>query len=512
MSADSPERDEPAETADEPEMPGGRRDEPGSLRELWRIALPLVLSAGSLSVMNFCDRLFLTGYSEDALAASLPAHLLHWILLALPLGTAFYANTFVAQYDGAGRIDRVGKALWQAIYLATAAGVLFTMLVPFSPWIFEKIDHPPGVQEQEVAYFGALCAGSVPILLAPVFACFYIGRGKSNVVLFANLASVALNLVLDPLLIYGFLGFPEWGAFGAAVGTVCGRTLACVVYVWLLTTSDDAKPYAIWSHQGFDAPLFRRMVWYGLPNGFFWFVDVTAFSVMILLVGQLGNTELAATTLAFNLNALAFIPMIGIGHSVSTLVGRRIGEGKPELAVRTTWSGVKLAGGYMAAWAVLYLLAPYAVVAPYAWINNIEDFDEIQNLVVVLLRFVAVYSLFDAMAVVFSNAVRGAGDTRFSMIFTFLTSWLVLAVPVIVLRTVFDAGLLAMWTACTLYVVIVGTGFLIRFEQGHWKSMKVIEDELPDDLAEETPADEETEPVERPAAVAAEPVPMAEER
>jgi multidrug resistance protein, MATE family len=462
----------------------GDEHRPGSTRELIRIALPLVLSAGSLSLMNFCDRLFLLGYSEAALAASLPAHMLHWVLLSLPLGTAFYATTFVAQYDGAGRRDRVGRAMWQAILLSIGAGILMIGLVPLAGPIFSLTNHAADVREQEAAILATMCWGSLPILLAPTLACFYIGRGRSNVVLWANVSSVVLNLVLDPPLIYGWGPIPELGAVGAAIATVLGRVLACGVYVWLMATGDEARPYQLWRQRGFDGPLFRRMLRYGLPNGFYWFVDVTAFSVMIFLIGNLGPRELVATNLAFNLNMLAFIPMIGIGHSISALVGRRIGEGRPDLAVESSWAGFRLAGGYMLPWAIAFVLVPRAVIAPYVWINDIEGFDAVADLTIVLLRYVAVYSIFDAMAVVFSNSIRGAGDTKFALWFTLLTSWFLWAIPVIVLYYAFGAGLHAMWTACTLYIVVVGIGFLLRFLEGKWKSMTVIEEE-----AREAPLD-----------------------
>src|SRR5688500_20411281 len=97
---------------------------PGSWRELVQVAWPLVISAGSFSLMFVADRIFLTWYSTDALAAAGAAGLLHWTAIALFLGTAMYVNTFVAQYEGAKQPARVGAALWQGIYFAVVSGVL----------------------------------------------------------------------------------------------------------------------------------------------------------------------------------------------------------------------------------------------------------------------------------------------------------------------------------------------------------------------------------------------------
>src|SRR5262245_24124344 len=95
-----------------------RSHSPGGFRELMQVALPLMLSSGTVALMQVTDRVFLTWYRTDALAAALPAGMLHWTVVALLIGTAMYVNTFVAQYDGAGRKDRVVASVWQGLYLS----------------------------------------------------------------------------------------------------------------------------------------------------------------------------------------------------------------------------------------------------------------------------------------------------------------------------------------------------------------------------------------------------------
>ncbi|MGH7199607.1 MAG: MATE family efflux transporter, partial [Planctomycetaceae bacterium] len=179
----------------------------------------------------------------------------------------------------------------------------------------------------------------------------------------------------------------------------------------------------------------------------------------------------------FNLNSLAFIPILGIGTAVMTIVGQRVGDGRPHLAVRSTWLAFGLSSVYMLAFAAVYLFLPELILAPYAMNGPPAEFARISETVVALLQFVALYSFFDGMAIVFGYAVRGAGDTRFSMIFSFLCGWLLMVLPTAIAWIVLGGDLWISWWACTLYIVVVGCGFLIRFQAGRWKSMRVIEPE-----------------------------------
>ena len=444
------------------------------------MALPLVISSGSVTLMYVVDRVFLTWYSPDALAAAMPASMVHWSLLAVPIGLALYANTFVAQYDGAGRIERVTASLWQAIYLALAGGVILALLTPLAAGIFRLAGHTAAVQKLETDYLQVLCLGSMPFLLSAALSGFFTGRGKTAVVMWVNIAAALLNTGLDYVLIFGWGPIPGWGITGAAVATVSAQTTAVVLYAAVLLGPGIRHRFGILVHWRFDPELFRRFLRYGLPNGTMFLADVAGFTVFLLLLGALGTEQLAATNLAFNINSMAFVPMLGMGTAVMTLVGRRVGEGQPELAVRTTWTAFGLASVYMLFCASMFLFASDLILRPYAVKADPAQFALIRSHVVVLLRFIAVYAFFDAMIIVFSSAVRGAGDTRFALVLTFVAAWIVMVLPTWIAIRTDRLTLHVGWTACTGFIVVMGLGFLWRFLGGQWKSMTVIEPDGPD--------------------------------
>jgi len=446
----------------------------GSYRELLAVAIPLMLSAATQSLMHVIDRVFLTWHSQDALAAALPAGILYWSLLSLPFGIASYLNTFVAQYDGAGKPDRVAAAIWQGLYFSLAVGGLLMLGVPWADRIFTAIGHEPRVAVMESIYFRWLCLGGIPSVLHTALSAFYSGRGKTNVVLAVNVICVSINAVLDYVLIFGWGPFPEWGIAGAAMTDTFGEILASVILAGLILSPANTRLYPFWKTWRYDRRLMADLFKFGGASGLQMFIDVAGFAAFMMIVGRIGPRELAATNIAFNLNTLSFIPVIGVGIAVSTLVGQRIGEGRPQLATRSTWKGFSLAGSYMLGFGALYTLFPGWLIAPYAAQANPEEFAGVADTVVVLLRFVAVYSFFDAMAIVFGSAIRGAGDTRFSMLVAFLAAWLLLVLPTYLGWKYYGPDLYRCWTICAIYVISLGFIYCARFQQGHWRSMNVI--------------------------------------
>ncbi|HUQ72871.1 MAG TPA: MATE family efflux transporter [Planctomycetaceae bacterium] len=447
---------------------------PGSLAELLAIALPLMLSAATQSIMHVIDRMFLTWHSKEELAASLPAGILYWSCLSFPFGIASYINTFVAQYDGAGKPDRVAAAIWQGVYFSILAGLVLTLAAPWSETLFSLIGHEPVVAAHEATYFRWLCLGAMPAILHTALAAFYSGRGKTRVVLGVNVICVTINAFLDYVMIFGWGPFPEWGIAGAAMTDSFAELLAVGIFAVLLSRQSIQRQYPILKQWRYDRGLMGDLLKFGGASGLQMFIDVAGFAMFIMIIGWIGTKEQAATNIAFNLNTLAFIPVIGVGIAVSTLVGQRIGEGQPHLATRSTWKGFGLAATYMLVFGAIYTLLPDLLIAPYAAKADPAEFDGIRQTVIVLLRFVAVYSFFDAMAIVFGSAIRGAGDTRFSMIVAFLSAWILLVLPSYFWWRWWGPNVYASWTFCAVYVIALGFIYLARFQYGAWRTMSVI--------------------------------------
>ena len=421
--------------------------------------------------------MFLSWYSTEALAAALPTGILSFTLISLFMGTSGYVSTFIAQYIGASRPERVGPAMWQGMYFALIGGLLLACTALFSKPIFSFIGHSPEVQILESEYWIFLTLGGIfPIAQATV-AGFFSGLGKTYPVMWASFAATAVNIVLNYLLIFGNLGMPEMGIRGAGLSTFISGMINFLILAYLAFSKENNSKYKTISGWKFELNLFKRLIRYGLPNGVQFFLDIAAFSAFILLIGRLGDTELAASNIAFNISMLAFMPMIGLGITVSILVGQSLGANKPAKAKMATFSAIQMSFTYMIILALLYLLIPTVFIYPFSAKADPNEFEAIKSLALVALRFIALWSIFDSLAIIFSSALKGAGDTAFIMITICVTASLVLIAPTFLIIEIFDLGLNAAWCSGLAYIICLGFIYALRFKSGKWETMRVIEDQ-----------------------------------
>ena len=443
-------------------------------RAVLTLALPLVASTLSWTIMNFIDRMFLLWYSTESMAAAMPAGLLHFTVICFPLGVVSYVNTFVAQYQGAKQENRIGLIVWQGVILSLASIPLVLATIPLAPIVFGFADHGPGIVRLETTYYQVLAFGGGAMIAAGALSSFFTGRGVTHVTMLVDSGSALLNVILDYLLIFGHWGFPELGIVGAGWATVISQWSRPLAYWVLMTRPRHRHRFGIVSGRRLDMPLLRRLCRFGGANGLQMLVEMVAISLFLLLIGRLGELSLAATTLAFNVNSLAFMPLLGLGLALSTLVGQELGRDRPELAQRATWTAVTFACVYSGTLGLFYFLTPNLFLFGHVAGTDPGQFESLRSTTVILLRFVAAYCLLDALLVTFVSTLKGAGDTRFILVVSAIMSPL----PVLVggLGMYFlNWGLLACWTVITVWIWSLAGIYLLRFLSGHWKEMRVIE-------------------------------------
>ncbi len=449
---------------------------PGGCGDVHKIALPLILSTSAFTLQLFFDRVMLMWYDRDAMSGALMGGLTNFVVFSFFLGTISYANTFVSQYDGAKRSRQIGPAVWQSLYFCIIAGIAMLGFSFFAEPITRLMGQAESIRVYEVKYFRILAIGALPGFINAALACFYTGRGKTMTVMWINIFRTCLNILMDYVLIFGKWGLPEMGITGAAIATVASGAVACGIYSILFFAENNRKKYDTANYR-FDSDLFKRLMKFGLPSGVQFMLDILGFTFFVALIGQIDEVAMAATTIASQINSLSFMPMIGIGIATTTLVARALGKNDAATAQKSTWSATVITFGYMISIATCYVLLPGMFLLAFRAKADTAQFEAIEPLVKQLLVFIAFYCVFDTGNIVFSAALKGAGDTKFVMMTAITLNWLVMVLPTWLAITFLNgtARLYAAWGALTAYVCLLSIVFFLRFTGGKWKNMRVIE-------------------------------------
>ena len=310
-------------------------------REVLQLAWPLFFAMGSSTILQFIDRMFLTWYSPQALAAAGPSGMLAFTIQALFLGLVGYTLRLRRAVYRRRKAAQAVASVWQALYLAILASLLIRLLRPLASWSFGWPGHPPAVRGWRRTFFTILLYGSFVFIGSSALSAYFVGKGLTRIVLWVNLVDVAMNIVLDYLLIFGNLGAPRLGISGAGLASVTAQGVgmlsissrSCVKHVARPLSAGAWKPDA-----DADPPL--SSLWQA--NGVQFALDMVGWTTFLLLVGHLGVSALGASNLAFQLNSLAFFPIIGFRHGRLDAGGAKPGENRPELADRAVWSAIHL--------------------------------------------------------------------------------------------------------------------------------------------------------------------------
>ena len=445
-----------------------------TLGHMFAIAAPMVVSQASETLMLFFNRWVVSFLGADFIPASMTGGLTQFVFTSFFAGITGYVNALVAQYHGAQREERCVQVASQGFWLSLAFYPILLLLIPVGHRIFILAGHSPDLVTLEFSYYRILMLGSLIFLLQSVLAGYFVGQGKTRVVMVANLLGILVNLPLNWCLVFGKLGFPRLGIQGAALGTLGGSlfiiSILMVAYLRSSHSQMRAGRKAAWKPRG---DLLRKLVRYGLPAGAETFINVFAFNVFVMLMQSYSTQVAAAVTITFNYDLVAFIPMLGVGAATTALVGHRMGAGDPAGARKVAFLGLRLGWAYAALMMVVFVAgAPY-LVRFFSGGFTSED-QSILPIAQMLLRMAALYTLADATNVVFSGALRGAGDTRWVMIMSGILHWIMATGAFIFIKVLVLPPQLV-WLFFILFVFSMCSAMYLRHRGGKWMSIRLVE-------------------------------------
>ena len=439
------------------------------------IALPMVVSQGADTVMIFTDRLFLSRLGAVPMSAAMAGGLTSYMLMTFFIGLTGYATALAAQYLGAGRKEGCALVLSQAVLLSVLATPLILACRPLAHRLFVFMEIPQVELLQQQTYFDILLYGAILVLLRNSFSSYFSGIGRTRVVMLAALTAMVVNVGANYVLIFGRFGLPALGLRGAAYGTLfssgCGLLVLAAIYLGRSNRSDFRVATAL----RFDRAVMGKLLRFGAPAGVEMFLNLLAFTTMILVFHSDGLATATAITIVFNWDMVSFVPLLGIQIGVVSLVGRYMGAGRPEIAAATARSGLKMGWAYSSVILVLFVAFPEQLVGLFRPAAPDAIYAAAAPLAVTMLRLAALYVMADAVVVVYSGALRGAGDTLWAMGVSVTMHWLLVPVLVLLLKVLHLPPQVAWLAIIGLFLSFSGV-FYLRFRGGKWKTLAVVRD------------------------------------
>ena len=439
------------------------------IKEILNLALPIILSMASYTLIGFVDTWMVAQVGTEEIAAAMPAGIIAYTLTAFPLGITQCVSTFASQSLGRRSPGEGSIVAWQGLYMSIAIGLFVFVLWPFAPYFFWSFKHEPSIVLLETTYFRIRLFGILFSVAVGTLNGFFYGMHRPRVPLLAMVTANCVNVILAYAMIFGEFGCPRLGLAGAAWAMVLSFAIQfAVLFLFFLSA-----PYAI----AFETrtswkpcwPSCVRLLRVGWAAGFQMFMDVLGWGLLIIMmVGQFGKEHLAASNITIQYMTLSFMPALVLGQALTAIVGKYIGEGKPDVAKARAREAFLLTILYMALIAGCIFLFRSSLARVFTADPAVVGIASNLMMCAILLQ------LFDGTGIVFAGALRGAGDTRW---IAGLTTVLILCVftPLSVGSVLFT-GLesLGPWIAGTVNVCLFSAGVWWRFSSGAWKRIDIF--------------------------------------
>lgn len=447
---------------------------PGGIKELLVLAFPMIISTACDGVMTFTDRLFLARVGSEQMNAAMGGGITMQMLMFFFIGLTGYSTALVAQYFGAGERHNSSKATFQAILITIAAWPIILLLKPVTVVLFHYIQIPHMQMQYQIQYMDILAWGALFGMMRYTLACYFSGIGKTQIVMIATIVAMLVNVMLDYVLIFGKLGIEPMGIQGAAVATIIGSAFAVAILAFAYLSPNNRLEVSVLKSFRFDKVIMKKLLYYGYPAGLELFLNFLAFSVMIAIFQSQGDIISTTTTIMFNWDLVSFIPLLGIEIAVTSLVGRYMGAGRPQVAHRAALSGVKTGLFYSVVILVLFIFIPNVLVMVFHPDRPSEVFNASVPIAVTMIQIAAFYVLAEAVLVALIGALRGAGDTHFTMISSVAAHWSFVPILYIAFH-VFHLSVVISWFLLVMFFLVFCGVLVWRFQSGKWKTIKVIQ-------------------------------------
>jgi len=436
-------------------------------RALGLLAIPMMLEMAMEAVFAVVDIAFVSRLGTNAIAAVGLTEALITVLYAVAIGLGMAVTAMVSRRIGAKDRDAAARVTGQAIWIGAALAVAIGVSgVVYAADLLRMMGASDGVVAEGQGFMAMLLGGSASILYLFLLNAAFRGAGDAPVALRSLTLANALNIVLDPCLIFGLGPFPEMGVTGAAVATTIGRGIGVAYLVYYLFGGNGRLQLQL-KHLSPEPQLMLQMIRISAGGIGQFLISTSSWIAIMRVVSLYGSAAIAAYTVALRLIEFAILPAWGLGNAAATLVGQNLGAEKPERAEQSVWRASKYNAIFMTAVGiVMILLAPQIV-------SLFSTEPEVIRYGTSCLRILGIGYPMYAVGMIIIQALNGAGDTTTPSVMNFICFWL-LQIPLAYwLATAAGFGPNGVFLAIVIAESILTVMGVLVFRKGKWRDCKV---------------------------------------
>lgn len=440
----------------------------GSLRKaIFMLSIPMIMEMMMESVFAVVDIAYVSRVSVNAVATIGLTESVITLVYAVAIGLSMAATAVVARRVGEKDLPGAREAAVQAILL----GVLVSLLVGVAGFLYaEEILALMGAEPDLIAegsgYTRWLLGGNITIMLLFMINAIFRGAGDASMAMWTLFLSNGLNIILDPIFIFGLGPVPEYGVMGAAIATNIGRGTA-VVFQFLVLIFGWSRIRITVRSWVLNLKVMWNLVRVSLGGIAQFLIGTSSWVFLMRLMSEFGAEILAGYTIAIRVLMFTLMPAWGMSNAAATLVGQNLGAGKPGRAEASVWKTGKYNAIFMLAVSVVYLVFAPEIIGLFSQAGPVVESGAL------CLRIITAGYLFYAYGMVVTQAFNGSGDTRTPTRINLVAFWLFQLPFAYVASQNLEMGPLGVFLAITLAEVLLSVLAVVAFRKGKWKTFQV---------------------------------------
>ncbi len=440
----------------------------GSIRKaIFMLSIPMILEMLMESIFALVDIAYVSSVSVNAVATIGLTESVITLVYALAIGLSMAATAVVARRIGEKDVQGARIAAVQAISLGIMISIVIGIIgILYAKDILALMGGEPDLIEEGYGYTKFMIGGNITVVLLFLINAIFRGAGNASIAMWALVLSNGLNIILDPMFIFGFGPIPEYGVMGAAIATNIGRGSAVIFQLGILFFG-WGKIKLVLQDLVINLKVMVNLIKVSLGGIAQFLIGTSSWIFLMRIMSEFGSEVLAGYTIAIRVMMFTLMPSWGMSNAAATLVGQNLGAKQPDRAEISVWKTGKYNAIFMGTVSLIYLIFAKSIIT---WFNATP---EVVKSGALCLQVIAAGYIFYAYGMVVSQAFNGAGDTRTPTKINFISFWLFQLPLAYTAAIVLEWGAVGVFVAITLAEVVLAIIAMVWFKKGNWKQVQV---------------------------------------